>query len=152
LALAGWSTVLACEDVGACEEDVRAQVIDDRVVLSIGDGDRRIRIEAELADETAERERGWRYRRCDREGLWLVPDVPGELAVWGCGLTAPIDVAFVADGEIIDVFDGLEPCGEDGGACGDCSLVGEGLVVDGVLEVPEGTAEFVVGDAVVELE
>jgi len=117
------------DDQAGCEEDVRAQVIDERVTLEVGDES----LEAELADDAVERERGWMHRRCDREALLLVPDVRGELPVWGCGLVDAVDLHFIRAGEVVEVVRDLLPCGP---ACGACPLVGEGIEVDAVLETP----------------
>ena len=129
--------VLGC-GTAPCEEDVRAQVIDERVALVVGD----TRVEAELADEVVERERGWMHRVCGREALLLVPDAPGELPVWGCGLVEPVDLFWIRDGEVVARDLDLEPCVEP---CTGCPIVGEGLVIDAVLESPAGTLTAVTG-------
>jgi len=136
LAFAGCTT-------DACEEDPRAQVLDERVELEVGP----LVLDAELADAPSERERGWMHRRCDSEALLLVPDTPRtELPVWGCALTAPLDVAFVAEGSIVALAE-LEPCPEP---CGACPRVGASLLVDAVIETPRGDVEppFELGAAV----
>ena len=141
-AIAGWAwggvvTALGC-GTAPCEEDVRAQVLDERVTLQVGDE----AVEAELADEPTERERGWMHRACEREGLLLVSDEPGELPVWGCELVAPIDVHWVRDGVVVELAAGLEPCPAP---CDGCPIAGEGLVVDAVLETPTGALRAAVG-------
>ncbi|MEX1363276.1 MAG: DUF192 domain-containing protein [Nannocystaceae bacterium] len=128
---------LGCEPA-TCDEDIRAQVIDERVQLTVGGRT----IEAELADELTERERGWMHRRCDREALLLVPDAQGELPIWGCELTSAVDLHLLRDGAVVDVINELAPCE---GPCGGCPLVGEGVIVDAVLETPAGTLEVEVG-------
>ena len=134
------ATPLACEGEGACEEDIRAQVIDERVEITV-DG---AALLAELADETVERDRGWKHRRCDREALLFVPDAPGEaLPIWGCALVEAVDVVFIADGQA-QAVEALAPCPEP---CDACPIVGEGLPVDAVLELPAGSG-VEVGDAV----
>lgn len=130
----------ACGDDGGCEEDVRAQVLDDEVEVTIAG----TALWAELADEQVERERGWRHRLCDREGILLVPDTRGPLPVFGCQLALPIDVAFVSDDAVV-LTERLEPCPEP---CSQCPLVGEGVEVDGVLEVPTGAWDLSVGTEV----
>lgn len=124
----------------SCEEDVRAQVLDERVELSI-DG---VALSVELADEAVERERGWRHRTCDLTGILLVPDEPGPLPIFGCELAVAIDVAFVRDGSIVE-SDRLEPCAPP---CGACPLLGEGIEVDAVLEVPIATWDLSPGVSV----
>lgn len=128
-----------CEGEAACEEDIRAQVLDERVEIAV-DG---ATLLAELADEAVERDRGWKHRRCDREALLFVPDAPGELPVWGCGLVEAIDVVFIADGLAVAV-EVLAPCPEP---CGGCPVIGEGVLVDAVLELPTGSG-VEVGDRV----
>lgn len=129
--------VFGCGTV-PCEEDVRAQVIDERVTLVVGDA----RVEAELADEAVERERGWMHRVCGREALLLVPDAPRELPVWGCGLVEPVDLHWIRDGEVVARDLDLEPCAEP---CTGCPIVGEGLVIDAVLETSAGTLTAAAG-------
>lgn len=131
-----------CEPTVMCEEDIRAQVLDDRIDVVVGGQS----LTAELADEANERERGWKHRRCGREALALVPDVAGEpVPIWGCALVEPIDVAFVSGGEIVELVEGLVPCDEP---CQGCELIGEGLAVDLVLEIPAGALQLEVGQAV----
>lgn len=135
--------IMGCDPQAACEEDIRAQELEERIELEVGGAP----VSAELADEDHERERGWKHRRCGLEALALVPEVPGEaLPVWGCGLTEPIDVAFVANGEVVEVERGLATCDEP---CGGCPQVGEGIGVDLVLEFPEGALELEVGQTVI---
>ena len=132
---------LACESpLPACEEDVRAQLLDERVEVQLGE----LRVLAELADEEVERDRGWRHRRCDREALLLVPDAPAsELPIWGCALVEPIDAVFIAEGEVL-ALEQIDPCPEP---CSTCTLHGEGLSIDAVLELPlDTTAELRIGD------
>lgn len=130
-----------CDDDEGCEEDPRAQVLDERVEVHwSGDPEPLL---AELADSTVERERGWKYRRCNREALLLIPEQPGDaLPIWGCGLTQAIDAAFVADGQIVDLTR-IEPCPDP---CGTCRSYGETLAVDGVLELPADARALAIGD------
>ncbi len=119
----------ACEQQPICEEDIRAQVLDEHVEVTIGERS----FKAELADDPVERDRGWKHRRCDRVAILLVPDSPGaSMPVWGCGLLEPIDAAFIADGQLV-ALEHIEPCAEP---CAACSSFGDGLTVDAVLEVP----------------
>ncbi len=122
-------TTGGCEPDASCEEDPQAQVLDDRREIEV-DG---IARQAEVADEQVERDRGWRHRACGREALLLLPDTPAPLPIWGCALVEPIDVLFIVDDEIVEVVRGLTPCPEP---CGGCTLVGEGLDVDAVVELP----------------
>ncbi|PRQ05745.1 hypothetical protein ENSA5_00650 [Enhygromyxa salina] len=119
----------ACEPATSCEEDIRAQVLDEHLTIEIGAAT----LAAELADEAVERDRGWKHRRCDRVALLLIPDEPDtSLAVWGCGLSEAIDAYFVSAGEVAAI-ERIEPCPEP---CTKCPLVGEALAVEAVLEVP----------------
>lgn len=130
-----------CAATGACDEDPRAQELDATVELVIDDD----AVVAELATTQVERERGWRYRRCDREALVLRPDRRGPLPVWGCALSSPVDVAFVRDGVVVAWSPGLAPCD----ACGDaCPIVGEGVEVDAVVELAAGAWRLAPGDAI----
>ena len=101
---------------------------------------------AERADDAVERDRGWRHRECDREALLLVPDQRGPLPIWGCELTAPIDVAFIDAGAIVEVAHEVVPCPAP---CGDCPLFGEGIDVEAVLEIPVDAVDLTVGTDVV---
>lgn len=122
-------TLGGCEGQPSCEEDIRAQVLDARVNVAVGE----LTVTAELADEASERERGWKHRRCDLEALLLVPDAPSsELPIWGCGLSTALDVMFI-EGGLVTAIERLEPCPEP---CGSCESIGEQLLVDAVLEVP----------------
>ncbi|MEM6995630.1 MAG: hypothetical protein AAF721_34280, partial [Myxococcota bacterium] len=84
----------ACDPEPACAEDPQAQVLSERREITV-DGVVRL---AEVADEAVERDRGWRHRVCDRDALLLVPDTVEPLPIWGCGLTAAVDLLFVRDG------------------------------------------------------
>jgi uncharacterized membrane protein (UPF0127 family) len=137
--------VTSCEGEDPCEEDVAAQVLEDRVELTI----RASVFRAELADEATERDRGWKYRRCDREALVLLLEEPGFLPVWGCDLAYPVDVAFVREDEVVD-SGRLEPCPSP---CGSCLRLGEGVEVDFVVELPVDSVTLEVGmSATIELE
>lgn len=144
-ALAGSLLALvACQDPGACTEDVRAQQLASHVALEVAG----VELVAELADAAVTRERGWRYRTCDREALLLRGDPgssPAPLPVWGCALVDPIDVAFVLDDRIVHWSAGLAPCPRCDGSC---PRIGEGIVVDGVLELDAGAWDLAVGDRV----
>ena len=120
--------VASCETDESCEEDPLAQVIDETRTIEI-DGEP---YEAEVADDQTERERGWRHRRCEREALLLVPDARGPLPIWGCELAEPVDVLFVRDGEVVELVPDLQPCAP----CGECTLLGEDVEVDAVVELP----------------
>lgn len=126
-----------CEDAMPCEENVGAQSIEQRVDVQVGDAS----VSAELADDTTERERGWRKRACAREAILLVPDQPGPLPVWGCELVDPIDVIGIGDDRVVFV-ERLVPCDLP---CGGCPTVGDGVTVDAILEVPAGALDVSVG-------
>lgn len=141
LVLLGLSASLwGCDRVEDCEENLGAQSLDERVELVIADQT----VSAELADDEVERERGWRKRACDREAILLVPDQPEALAIWGCELVDTIDVIGVHDGQVVFV-ERLEPCNAP---CNGCATVGDGVIADGVLEVPADALNVEVGDAV----
>ncbi|MEZ4385932.1 MAG: DUF192 domain-containing protein [Nannocystaceae bacterium] len=130
----------ACEG-GECEEDIRAQVLDARAALTIGDAS----LTAEVARTDVERERGWKHRRCALEGLLLVAPDSGELDLWGCGMTTAIDVLWIRDGVVTAIDAGVEPCAEP---CGGCPVLGRDSPVDAALEVPAGSLEVEIGAAV----
>jgi uncharacterized membrane protein (UPF0127 family) len=128
----------ACEGDATCEENVGAQVLDERARVTVADQS----VSAELADDEVERERGWKKRACGREAILLVPEARGPLAVWGCDLVDPIDVFGLRDGAVV-YTDSLAPCAPP---CGDCPQVGADVPVDAVLEVPRGALDLAVGD------
>lgn len=128
----------ACEEPAPCEEDIRAQRLDDEVLLQVGAE----AIDVEVADEPTERDRGWMHRRCDRRGLLLVPDAPDPLPIWGCELVDPVDLHFIREGEVVDVVRTLMPCDSP---CGECPVVGDDITVDAVLETLAGSITADVG-------
>lgn len=121
-----------------CDEDPRAQTLP-TTLLSVGG----VALEAEVAATPVERDRGWMHRRCDREALLLVLDEAGPLPVWGCGLTAAIDVAWIADERVIAV-DTLEPCPAP---CTRCPIVGDEITTEAVLEIPRDSVPLSAGMA-----
>lgn len=123
------AVVLGCNSEDGCQEDPQAQVLDQRRQIEV-DG---VSIEAEVADDAVERERGWRHRVCAREALLLIPDSRGPLPIWGCGLTDAVDLLFVANNEILEVVRALPPCDEP---CTGCPQVGQMLDVEAVVELP----------------
>ena len=136
--MAGLLVGSACEEEASCEEDVRAQQLDERLTLQVGQE----AAEVEVADDVTERERGWMHRRCDRQGLLLVPDVPEPLPIWGCGLVDPVDLHFIRGDEVVDVVRDVEPCGMP---CDACPLHGEDVPVDAVVETLAGTLAADIG-------
>ncbi|NVB42451.1 DUF192 domain-containing protein [Pseudenhygromyxa sp. WMMC2535] len=125
-----------------CEEDIRAQVLDTTALTIV---ELELELDAELADEAVERDRGWKHRRCDREALLLIPDLPAsELPVWGCALTEAIDVALIRD-ELVLAVERLEPCAEP---CASCPVIAEGVSVDAVLELPADSVAIAAGQRV----
>ena len=143
------AAISGCPEGQVCEEDIRAQVLDERATIELADAT----LEVEVARSQVERERGWKHRRCDLEGLLLIPEMTGDAAgdatIWGCGLTLAVDLYWLRDGEVVALVDDLEPCAEP---CAACPIVGEGIVADAVLEVPRGAIAAGVGDPVVGLE
>ncbi len=131
------ATITGCQGAAPCEENVGAQTLEQRVEVEIGDAS----VLAELADDTTQRERGWRKRACGREALLLVPDQPEPLPVWGCELVDPLDVLGIRDGRVVFI-ERLSPCGPP---CGDCPTVGDGIPVNGTLEVLAGALDVDVG-------
>jgi uncharacterized membrane protein (UPF0127 family) len=132
------AVLVGCEDDAECVENVGAQSIEERVEVSVADQ----RVSAELADEAVERERGWRKRACNKEGILLVPDQPDPLPVWGCELVESLDVVGISQGSVVFVAS-LEPCGPP---CGGCPTVGDDIPVDAILEVPPNALDVAVGD------
>lgn len=130
----------ACSEADPCEEQAGAQVLDEDAEVSIG-GET---ILAELADDEVERERGWRKRRCGREGLLLVPDEPAPLPVWGCDLAASVDAFGLRAGQVVYAAS-IAPCPLP---CGDCPTHGDAIVIDAVLEVPPRALDVEVGASV----
>lgn len=129
--------LLGCEGAEPCEENVGAQTLDERVTVEVGEDT----VFAELADDAIERERGWRKRACNREGLLLVPDSPSPLPVWGCELVAPIDVIGIDEGRVVFI-ERLSPCQAP---CGGCPTVGDEISVSALLEVPANALDVSVG-------
>jgi len=131
------TAVVGCEAAQPCEENVGAQTIEQRVEVEVGDAS----VTAELADDPTERERGWKKRACGREAILLVPDQPGPLPVWGCELVDPIDVVGIRGDSVVFV-ERLSPCALP---CGGCPTVGDGIPVDGLLEVPANALDVSIG-------
>ena len=136
---------LGCDaDAAKCVEDIRAQVLSDRATLRIGPID----VDAEIAHTQTERERGWRYRRCDREALVMLSEPGTSVPIWGCDLVDPIDVIYVRANEVLEVFADVAPCP----ACdASCPQVGADLLVDAVIEVPSGTLHVEPGQLVTDI-
>ena len=137
-AVAGLLVGGGCEQPASCEEDVRAQQLDEVLTLQIGAE----ALDVEVADSATERERGWMHRACDRGGLLLVVDMQEPLPIWGCGLVDPVDLHFVRDGEVVDVVRDVQPCGAP---CNACPLYGEEVPVDAVVETLAGRLAADVG-------
>ncbi len=128
-----------CEGAAPCEENLGAQTLEARVEVELGDAT----VSAELADDATKRERGWRKRACDREAILLVPEQPAPLPVWGCELVDTLDVVGIRDDRVVFI-EPLAPCAAP---CGGCPTVGEGVVVDAILEVPANALDIEVGDS-----
>lgn len=131
-------TAGACEAALDCDEPNGAQVLDEFVEVSIGTET----VRAELADDSVERERGWRKRSCDRQALLLVSDAPGPLPVWGCDLVDAIEAIGLRAGEVVYATE-VPACPLP---CRGCPIIGEDIVVDAVLETPVGLIDVEPGD------
>lgn len=139
--VASAAMVAACsDDVSSCDEDIRAQVLDERVDLSVGDAT----FAAELADSDTERARGWRHRLCEREAILLVGD-GGPMPIWMCEVPDALDLVFVHEGAVVAVEPAAPPCSPP---CDACPRYGEGIDVDAVIEWPAGRFDAAVGDTV----
>lgn len=129
------------DEDSVCVEPIEAQVLAERVVIELGGS----RLEAELADEPVEAERGWRHRRCDLSALWIPFDSPRTVVVTMCQVEVALDLAFVRDGAIVGVELAAPPCE---GPCHACPGYGSGGEIDAVLEVPAGSAQLEIGERV----
>ncbi len=137
-ALALTAALGGCEGDADCQENAGAQTLSDRVEVVVAGQS----VLAELADEPLERERGWRKRACNRDAILLVPDRPEPLPVWGCELVDSIEVTGLREGAVVFV-EPLDPCGPP---CGGCPTVGDGVVVEAVLETLPGFLDVSAGD------
>lgn len=140
VALWGLALVSACGETDACEDAPGAQVLEDRVPLTIGDS----AVIAEVARTRTEQERGWARRQCGMDALVLVSD-GNPLPVWTCQMEVPIDIGFVRDGVIVAWFADVAPCPPP---CAECPVYGAGLPVDAVVELPSGAIAAGVGTTV----
>ena len=57
------------------------------------------------------------------------------MPIWTCEMTTAIDIAFVRDDEVVALAEAVRPCPAP---CANCETFGDGVVVDGVLEVLPG--------------
>lgn len=130
----GLSLVIASITACDCEEDVRAQVIEETAEIAVGDS----LLEVELATTVDQRERGLRHRSCGQPAMALVLSTPGELPVWQCDVPIELDLLFVRAGRVVDVFVAAPPCP---GPCSMCPLYGEGVEIDAVIEVATGVLQ-----------
>ncbi len=146
LLLAALASAGACE--GACEEDIRAQTLEERRLITIAAEGETIEVLVEVARSQTERERGWKHRQCDMEGLALALESPTEAPVWMCEVGVALDLLFVRGGELVAVERAAPPCAAP---CDACPRYGEGVTVDAVIELPHGQysdVELAVGGAV----
>lgn len=135
---------LASSACDPCEEDVRAQTLDDvgAVVIEGLEGGERVELRAEIARTQVERERGWKHRRCGLEGaaLAIALEPAQDLEIWACDVTVPLDLLFVRDEQLVAIERALAPCPSP---CGGCPRVSAGEAVEFVVEVPHGELEGV---------
>lgn len=140
-AIAAAPSLTACADLDAdCGEDLRAQTLTERATVALGP----IALNAELADEPQERERGWRFRLCDLGAIALLPETESAMPITLCDVPVSLDLAFVRDGVVIALERDLAPCTA---RCSQCPVYGAGIVVDAVIEAPARTMGAVsIGD------
>lgn len=127
-----------------CVEDPRAQVIEPSLDLVVSG----VEIRAEVAESVHEQERGWKYRNCDMDALWLPNSSEGALPIWTCEVTTPLDLLFVHDDVVVGLETAAPPCPSSGGICDSCPRYGEDLIVQGVLELPQGLIDVNIGDTI----
>jgi len=114
-----------------CDEDIRAQVIEETAVVSVGATE----ITVEVARTSAQRERGLRYRQCGEPAMALIADARSPLPVWQCEVPIQLDILFIRAGTVVEAVAGAPPCSAP---CEQCPTYGEGIAVDAVLEVVAG--------------
>lgn len=127
-------------DAVSCEEDIRAQVLDETAEITVGG----VTFVAEVADTDIERARGWRHRQCDREAIVLVGEGT-PLPVWMCEVPDALDLVFVHEQAVVDVVRSAPPCAPP---CDACRRYGEGVAVDAVIEWPAGRFDVETGAVV----
>ncbi len=111
-----------------CEEDIRAQVLDDTAEIRIAGEP----LTVEVATSREQLDRGLRYRSCGEPAMLLMLDTPGELPVWQCEVPIALDMLFIRDGQVVEAVVGAPPCPAP---CNSCPTYGDGIEVDAVLEV-----------------
>ncbi|MEB3196300.1 MAG: DUF192 domain-containing protein [Candidatus Sericytochromatia bacterium] len=97
------------------------------------------RIPVDVAWDQASRTKGLSGRPCLARGTGLVLgfDTPSRTGIWMPDMNFAIDVLFVRDGRVIDLYEAAQPCVPDE----PCPVFGPGVPVDYVLEVPAGSAQ-----------
>jgi uncharacterized membrane protein (UPF0127 family) len=124
-----------------CEEDPRSQILEPALDLVVSG----IEIRAEVAETDNEQARGWKYRRCNMEALWLPNSEESPLPIWNCDVTVPLDILFVHNDVVVGLETGSPTCSD---ICDTCPIYGEDLIVHGVLELPHGHIDVNLGDVI----
>jgi uncharacterized membrane protein (UPF0127 family) len=140
--------LVGCPTVhGDCIEDPQADAPAQRRIELTLAGEM---FEVEVADTAQARRRPWADRRCDLEGILLVPDAPGPYPLQLCDLQTEVDLAFIRAAQVAAAVEFAPPCP---GPCADCPVYGETLTdVEAVLIALPDLSEFHTGDAVLGLD
>lgn len=138
------SSGIGCNPEGrSCEENERAVELAPAQTVLVGGEPLRV----ELADASPlESSSPWAYRRCDLEGLAILPEEPKMLEVRTCQVLASVDIAFVRDDAIVAVYEAIPPCAES--ECERCPAIVSDEPVDAALQTLAGEFDFGLGQAV----
>jgi D-glycero-beta-D-manno-heptose-7-phosphate kinase len=92
----------------------------------------------QVAQNLEEFETGLMYRTAidPREGMWFGLSQPYPMTMWMKHCLMSLDMVFVKDQRILSIYHNVPPCTQD-----PCPFYHSDDVVDGVLELPGGTAE-----------
>ncbi|MEL7313534.1 MAG: DUF192 domain-containing protein [Cyanobacteria bacterium J06559_3] len=107
-------------------------------------------VDLEVAETTEEQAIGLMFREslADDRGMLFPVDPPRPASFWMWNVEIPLDMLFIANGEVVAIEVKVPPCLEEPS----CPTYGpEGVPVDAVIEVRGGLAEDLgveVGDAV----
>lgn len=95
-----------------------------------------LRFSVEVVQERDEMTQGLAGRSAlESDGMMFILDEPAQQEVWMAGMELPLDVAWIADGEVVEILT-LEPCrATDQQQCPRWKSPG---VVDALLEVRAG--------------